>query len=78
MLAKLVDGNLVKESIIHKGDMIIVNPSDEEYKEAGYKEVEDNRLPDKDGYYLQPEYTEKANKIVVNYKYVAYEEQEDI
>ena len=73
MLAKLVDGNLVKESIIHKGDMIIVNPSDEEYKE-----VEDNRLPDKDGYYLQPEYTEKANKIVVNYKYVAYEEQEDI
>lgn len=76
MLAKLENGHLIKESIIHDGNTIIVNPRDEEYLAHGYKEVEDNRLPEKEGYYQRPTYTEEENKIVANYEYVKLEDEE--
>ena len=71
MLCKLVDGQLKVAGgrILVWGDLIISNPRDEDFINAGYKPVEDNRLPEKEGYYQVPEYTEEEDKIVINYHY---------
>lgn len=71
MLCKLVDGQLkvaVGRILVH-GDLIISNPREEDFINAGYKPVEDNRLEEKEGYYQAPEYTEEEDKIVINYHY---------
>lgn len=81
MLCKLVDGHLKIASgkILVYEDLIISNPRDEDFLNAGYKPVEDNRLPDKEGYYQVPEYTEEDDKIVINYHYEEIpDEQETI
>lgn len=70
MLGKLVDGQLriASGKILHIGDDVIVNPREEDWIRAGYKPVEFNPLPEKEGYYQVPEYTEE-DKIIVNYHY---------
>jgi hypothetical protein len=71
MLCKLVDGQLKVAGgrILVSGDLIVSNPREEDFINAGYKPVEDNRLEEKEGYYQVPEYTEEEDKIVINYHY---------
>ena len=71
MLAKLINGvpKYAGGKILIIDDEVIVNPREEDWKEAGYKEVKNNPLPEKDGYYQVPEYTEEEDKIVATYHY---------
>ena len=71
MLAKLIDGQIkyAGGKILIIGDEVIVNPREEDWKRAGYKEVKDNPLPEKEGYYQVPEYSEDDEYIYINYHY---------
>lgn len=71
MLGKLIDGQLkiAGGKILIIGDEVIVNPREEDWKRAGYKEVKDNPLPEKEGYYQVPEYSEDEQYIYINYHY---------
>lgn len=71
MLAKLIDGQIkyAGGKILIIDDEVIVNPREEDWKRAGYKEVVDNRLPEKEGYYQVPEYSEDDEYIYINYHY---------
>ena len=78
MLAILIDGQIKYASgkILIIGDEIIVNPREEDWKRAGYKEVIDNRLPEKEGYYQVPEYSETEENIIINYHYEELPDEE--
>lgn len=81
MLGKLVDGQLhiATGKILIIDDEVIVNPREEDWIRAGYKPVEFNPLPEKEGFYQVPEYTEEEDKIVVTYHYEEIpDEQETI
>lgn len=80
MLAKLVDGQIkyAGGKILIIGDEVIVNPREEDWKRAGYKEVKDNHLPDKEGYYQVPEYSEDDEYIYINYHYEEIPDEQEI
>lgn len=80
MLGKLVYGQLkiASGNVLIIGDEVIVNPREEDWRRAGYKEVKDNRLPEKEGYYQVPEYTEEEDKIVANYHYEEIVDEETV
>lgn len=81
MLAILVDGYIkyAGGKILIIDDEVIVNPREEDWKSAGYKEVKDNPLPEKEGYYQVPEYSEDDEYIYINYHYEEIpDEQETI
>ena len=81
MLGKLIDGHLkiASGNILIIDDEVIVNPREEDWRRAGYKEVKDNRLPEKEGYYQVPEYFEDEEYIYINYHYEEIpDEQETI
>lgn len=81
MLAKLIDGQIkyAGGKILIIGDEVIVNPREKDWKRDGYKEVKYNPLPEKEGYYQVPEYTEEDDKIVATYHYeVMPDEQETV
>lgn len=81
VLAKLINGvpKYASGNILIIDDKVIVNPREEDWKEAGYKEVKNNPLPEKDGYYQVPEYTEDEEYIYINYHYEEIpDEQETI
>jgi len=81
MLGKLVDGQLKIASgkILIIDDEVIVNPREEDWRMAGYKDIVDNKLPDKEGYYKVPEYSEDDEYIYINYHYEEIpDEQETI
>ena len=80
MLAKLIDGHIkyAGGKILIIGDEVIVNPREEDWKRAGYKEVVDNKLPDKEGFYQVPEYTEEDDKIVATYHYEEILDEQEI
>lgn len=72
MLGKLKDGQLIVANgkILEYNGLIVTNPRDEDWIEAGYKEVvEGEQLPLKDGFYQYPEYTEEEDKIITTYRY---------
>jgi hypothetical protein len=71
LLAKLINGvpRYAGGKILIIGDEVIVNPREEDWKEAGYKEVKNNPLPEKEGYYQVPEYSEDDTYIYINYHY---------
>ena len=71
MLAKLENGNLIgtNDKILRYCDEITVNPKEEDFIRAGYKPVIENRLPEKEGFYQVPEYTETEDSIIANYHY---------
>lgn len=71
MLAKLIDGQIkyAGGKILIINDVIIANPREKDWLEAGYKPIVDERLGEKDGYYQVPEYTEEYDKIVATYHY---------
>ena len=80
MLAKLENGQLklAGGKVICDGDEVIVNPRDEDFIRIGYKQVEDNRLEEKEGFYQVPEYEEKGNKIVATYHYEEIPDEQEI
>ena len=80
VLGILVDGKLklAGGKILHIGDRVIVNPREEDWIEAGYKPVEYNPLPEKEGYYQVPDYTEEEDKIIVNYHYEEIPDDEEV
>ena len=80
MLGKLVDGHLKIASgkILIIDDEVIVNPREEDWKRAGYKEVKDNPLPEKEGYYQVPEYSETKKNVVINYHYEEIPDEQEI
>ena len=81
MLAILIDGNIkyAGGKILIIGDEVIVNPREEDWKRAGYKEVKNNPLPEKEGYYQVPDYSEDDEYIYINYHYEEIpDEQETI
>lgn len=71
MLGKLEDGVLLRDGgqVLVYEDVVVANPREEDYLKAGYKEVEDNKLEDRDGYIQVAEYTETEDKIIINYHY---------
>ena len=56
-------------------DVIIVNPREEDFINAGYKRLVVNTLEEKEGYYQVPVYTEEDDKIIANYYYQVLEEE---
>ena len=80
MLAKLIDGQLhvASGNILIIDDEVIVNPREEDFIDAGYKPVEDNRLEEKEGFYQVPEYTEEEDKIVATYHYEEIPDEQEI
>lgn len=79
MLGKLIDGHLriASGNVLIIDDEVIVNPREEDWKRAGYKEVKDNRLPEKEGYYQVPEYSEDDEYIYINYHYEEIPDDEE-
>ena len=80
MLGKLENGHLklAGGKILYFDDEVIVNPREEDFIRAGYKEVIDNRLPEKEGYYQVPEYSETEENIIINYHYEEIPDDETI
>lgn len=71
MLAKFIDGQIrfAGGKLLKHDGWITTNPREEDFIDAGYKPVEDNRLPEKEGYYQVPEYSEDDTYIYINYHY---------
>ena len=71
MFAKIVEGKVEFgwERVLRIGDEVITNPREEDWLRGGYKPVEENRLPEKEGYYQLPEYKDIGDKIVATYHY---------
>lgn len=59
-------------------DVIITNPREEDFIEAGYKPLVGNPLEEKEGYYQVAEYTEEDDKIVANYHYEVMPDDETV
>lgn len=80
MLAKLENGQLKVASgkVLRYDNWVVSNPREEDFIKAGYKSVEINSLPQKEGYYQIPEYTEEDDKIVVNYRYEELHDEETV
>ena len=80
MLAKLIDGQIkfAGGKILIIDDKVIVNPREEDWLEAGYKPVVEERLEEKEGYYQVPEYTEEDDKIVATYHYEELPDEQEV
>lgn len=80
MLAKLIDGQIkyAGGKILIIDDEVIVNPREEDWKRTGYKEVKDNPLPEKEGYYQVPEYSEDDEYIYINYHYEEIPDEQEV
>ena len=78
MLAKFENGLLkvAHGRVLHIDDEVIVNPRSEDFIRAGYKEVIENKLEDKEGFYQVPEYTEDNGDIIANYHYEEIKDEE--
>lgn len=72
MLGKLVNGNLISAhgKVLVFDDVVIANPREEDFIRAGYKDVIDGEhLPEKEGYYESPVYTDDGEVIRTTYEY---------
>lgn len=73
MFAKYIDENTIKiasrHTIIKYDDVQVINPKDEDFIKAGYKELVIKEEPnyDMEKEYLEPAYTEEENKIIQNW-----------
>lgn len=78
MLAKFIDGQIrfAGGKLLKHDGWITTNPREEDFIDAGYKPVEFNPLPEKEGFYQVAEYIEEEDKIVANYHYVEIEDEE--
>ena len=81
MLAKLENGILkpARGKVLKYDNIIVANPREEDFAKAGYKEVVDGeRLPDKEGFYQVPVYTENENTIKISYEYQEAADESEI
>ena len=72
MLAKIENGGFISangKKVLRNGNLIISNPREQDFIDAGYKPVDDNKIDDKEGFERVPEYTETEKKIIINYHY---------
>lgn len=81
MYGKIVDGKLVvagKKIQIENG--WITNPTEEDLRKLGYKEIEYNDKPsyDIENQKLKETYTENENKIIVNYEIIELTDEEKL
>lgn len=80
MLAKYKDKYNVKyannKQILKYDDKQVINPRDEDFIEAGYKELIETEEPsyNLDTEYLQVYYEEKENKIFQKYRILKFDE----
>jgi hypothetical protein len=71
MLGKLFNGELQRADgkiLVYEG-VVVANPREEDYRKAGYKDIKDNPLEEREGYIQVAEYTETEDKIIINYHY---------
>lgn len=67
---KLIDGRIVRvRSYIDYNGQRIVNPSEEQVKDAGYKKIVTESPEEREGFYAVPQYVETAKQIRVTYTY---------
>lgn len=80
MLVKYIDKNNIKYAnyriILEYDDKQVINPKDENFIEAGYKELIETEEPsyNLDTEYLQVYYEEKENKIFQKYRILKFNE----
>ena len=80
MLVKFIDKNNVEyannKQILKYKDKQVINPRDEDFLKAGYKELIETEEPsyNLDTEYLQVYYEEKENKIFQKYKVLKLDE----
>lgn len=81
MLVKYINENSVEyannKQILKYDDKQVINPKDENFIEAGYKELIETEEPsyNLDTEYLQVYYEEKENKIFQKYKVLKLDEE---
>ena len=69
MLVKYINRDKIKEAdkygILFYGDIQVINPTDEDFIKAGYKELVEEEKPiyDEETQYIYPFYEEKENRI---------------
>lgn len=66
MYADLINGNIVKAPNIIRGEeFTVINPTDEQYEEYGYKLVVETPQPEyEEGYYYTSKWVEEEKEIV--------------
>ena len=70
MFAKYIDENTIKigsnRTIIKYDDIQVINPKEEDFIKAGYKElvIEEEPSYNEETEYLEPTYKEEENKII--------------
>ena len=81
MLVKYINENSIEyannKQILKYDDKQVINPKDENFIEAGYKELIETEEPsyNLDTEYLQVYYEEKENKIFQKYKVLKLDEE---
>lgn len=71
MYGKIKDGNLImfKGDSIRYNGRVYVNPTDEQIKAAGWKEVVESEQPEpQEGYYAERKLTQRRGKIYITYE----------
>ena len=82
MLVKYINENSIEyannKQILKYKDKHVINPRDEDFLKAGYKELIETEEPsyNLDTEYLQVYYEEKENKIFQKYKVLKLDESE--
>ena len=73
MIVKYIDRNKVKKAdkyeILTYGDIQVINPTEEDFIKAGYKELiqEEEPIYDEETQYIFPYYVEKEDRIEINW-----------
>lgn len=81
ILAKIVDNGILLSigiSVLRYDDRVVTNPRPEDFSAAGFKPLEMNELPDKEGFIKVPTYIDAGDKIIGSYRYKEKTEDEEV
>lgn len=71
---KLVNGAIKYAStFLRTEEALIINPTKEQYEQAGYKAIAETEMPIKDGYYYVPYYEDDGSQIIQKWREEANE-----